>query len=263
MTYTTIEFDIDQSIARITLNRPDILNALNVPLVTELRAAIESVRDDTSVRCLLVTGNGRGFCAGADLKQRMSSMEGEKPDLGMSIEVNYNPIIRALNTLRIPSVCAVNGIAAGAGASLALACDIVIAARSASFLQAFTKIGLIPDCGSTWLLPRLVGSARAKALAMLAEPVPAEQAEAWGMIWQCVDDDALLNRANELVAHLGQQPTQALGLLKRALALSSGNTLHEQLDVERDLQRLAGYTDDFAEGVKAFAEKRPAIFKGI
>ena len=263
MTYTTIEFDIDQSIARITLNRADVLNALNVPLVTELRAAIESVRDDTSVRCLLVTGNGRGFCAGADLKQRMSSMEGEKPDLGTSIEVNYNPIIRALNTLRIPSVCAVNGIAAGAGASLALACDIVIAARSASFLQAFTKIGLIPDCGSTWLLPRLVGSARAKALAMLAEPVPAEQAEAWGMIWQCVDDDALLNRANELVAHLAQQPTQALGLLKRALALSSGNTLHEQLDVERDLQRLAGYTDDFAEGVKAFAEKRPAIFKGI
>ncbi len=262
MNYSAIEFAVDESIARITLNRPDVLNALNVPLITELRHAIEAIRDDPRVRCLLLTGNGRGFCAGADLKQRMAGMEGQRPDVGASIETYYNPVIRGLGSLRIPIVCAVNGIAAGAGASLALACDIVVAARSASFLQAFARIGLIPDCGSTWLLPRLVGSARAKALAMLAEPVSAEQAQAWGMIWQCVDDEALADTTAKLAAYLAQQPTQAMGLLKRAMTLSSDNSLHEQLDIERDLQRVAGYTDDFVEGVSAFAEKRPAVFKG-
>jgi 2-(1,2-epoxy-1,2-dihydrophenyl)acetyl-CoA isomerase len=245
----------------LTLDRPDKLNSFTEAMHAELMAALVDAEADPACRALLLTGAGRGFCAGQDLGDRVMG-DGAPPDLGDTLERLYNPLIRKLRALRMPVVCAVNGVAAGAGANVALACDIVLAARSARFIQAFAKIGLVPDSGGTWLLPRLVGAARARALALLAEPVPAEQAEAWGMIWKAVDDAALMDEARRLTAHLAAQPTRALALIKRALDAAEANGLDAQLDLERDLQREAGRTPDYAEGVRAFMAKRPPVFTG-
>ncbi len=262
MNRNTLSLTVEHGVAQLTLDRPDRLNSFNDEMHNELRQALKVIKRDSEIRCLLLTGNGRGFCAGQDLGDRNVAPGSEAPDLGASIENNYNPLIRTLRTLPFPVVCAVNGVAAGAGANIALACDIVLAARSASFIQAFSKIGLIPDSGGTWMLPRLIGDARARALMMLGEKLPAEQAEAWGMIWRCVDDEALMDEALSLARQLASQPTRGFELTRRALAASSTHTLDQQLDLERDLQRLAGRSEDYREGVAAFMEKRSPQFKG-
>lgn len=246
---------------KLVLNRPHKLNAFNEEMHLLLSQALDDAALDLECRALLLTGEGRGFCAGQDLNDRMGA-DFSKIDLGRTIERFYNPLIRKLRSLPKPIVCAVNGVAAGAGANIALACDIVLAARSARFVQAFTRIGLIPDCGGTFLLPRLVGDARARALVLTAEPLPAETAASWGLIWKSLDDDKLIDEAEALTAHLATQPTQALALCKRALAASAANTLDTQLDLERDLQREAGRTPDYQEGVTAFLEKRQPHFTG-
>ena len=260
MTYQTIIFDVAGPVATITLNRPDKLNAFTEEMHRELAAALDSVgAPDSSIRALLLTGAGRGFCAGQDLGSRRGDT---LPDLGHTLNTMYNPLIRRLRKLPLPIVCAVNGVAAGAGASLAFACDITLAARSASFLQAFAKIGLVPDSGSTFFLPHLVGSARARALAMLAEKISAEQAMQWGLIWQVVDDDKLVAEAKALALRLAAMPTRALAYIKRALDTAETSTLDRQLDLEAELQAMAGRTEDYREGVAAFFEKRTPTFKG-
>lgn len=263
MSHQTIEFTIADGVATLALNRPDKLNSFNTVMHEEVRAALKQVATPGSgVRCLLLTGRGRGFCAGQDLGDRVMG-DGDTPiDLGVTLETSYNPLVRSLRALEMPVVCAVNGVAAGAGANIALACDLVLAARSAKFIEAFCRLGLIPDAGGTWTLPRLVGPARAVGMAMLGEPVTAEQAAAWGLIWKCVDDDALASEALALAKHLATQPTKGLALAKRALQASWGNSLDQQLDLERDLQRIAGRTADYREGVSAFLDKRPARFAG-
>ena len=240
----------------LSLNRPDKLNVFNDDLHAAVRSAIDDADADPACRALLLTGAGRGFCAGADLAATVGS------ELGDVLDRTFNPLVRRIRTLRMPVVCAVNGVAAGAGANIALACDIVLAGRSAKFIQAFIKIGLVPDAGGTWLLPRLVGDARARGMAMLGEPVAAEQAEAWGLIWRTTDDDKLLVEANALTARLAKQPTATLALMKRVFADGADKTLDAQLDVERDAQRIAGQGADFREGVQAFLDKRPAVFTG-
>ncbi len=260
MTYATIRFEVADQVATLTLNRPDKLNSFTAEMHAELKDALGGVvATGSGVRALLITGAGRGFCAGQDLSQRSGPVV---PDLGETIEKQFNPLIRTLRALEIPVIGAVNGTAAGAGMSLALACDITLAARSATFLQAFAKIGLIPDAGSTFFLPRLVGDARARGLAMLADKISAEQAAAWGLIWKVVEDDQLMPEATALARHLATQPTQGLALIKQALNQSAANDLDGQLDVERDLQRIAGRTEDYREGVAAFFDKRPPRFKG-
>lgn len=262
MAHNTIRYEVAEGYAAITLNRPDKLNAITAEMHGELREALARVADDGGIRALLLTGAGRGFCAGQDLGDR-AVQPGQAPvDLGHTIDTLYNPLIRTLRGLDKPVVCAVNGVAAGAGANLALACDIVIAARSASFIQAFCRLGLVPDSGGTYILPRLVGQARAMALAFLGEAVPAEQAAVIGMIWKCVDDDKLEAEARGLVRRLATQPTKGLALTKRAINASSANNLDRQLDLERDLQRVAGRTEDYREAVAAFLEKRKPSFNG-
>jgi 2-(1,2-epoxy-1,2-dihydrophenyl)acetyl-CoA isomerase len=245
----------------ITLNRPDSLNSFNKSFHAALVNALDEAEADKSCRALILTGAGRGFCAGQDLAD-VEFPPDRKPDLAVTLQQHYNPLIRRLRTIPLPIVAAVNGVAAGAGANIAFACDIVLAARSAKFIQAFSKIALVPDSGGTWFLPRLAGAARARALAMLAEPLSAEQAEAWGMIWKVHDDASLMAEAHRLAAHFVQQPTGALALIKQALDASETNTLDQQLDLERDLQGRAGRGPDFAEGVAAFLEKRTARFTG-
>jgi 2-(1,2-epoxy-1,2-dihydrophenyl)acetyl-CoA isomerase len=256
----TVLVEIHQGYRQITLNRPDRLNALNAAMHAALIAALGEAESDPDCRALLVTGAGRGFCAGQDLGDVAVTADGP-PDLKEVLE-RYNAVVRKLRGLRMPVVCAVNGVAAGAGANLALACDIVLAGKSANFIQAFSRIGLIPDCGGTWLLPRLVGMARARALAILAEPLSAERAAEWGLIWQAVDDDRLMESAHALAARLAKQATVGIALTKRALDAAETNTLDRQLDLERDLQDEAGHTQDYAEGVRAFIEKRPPNFTG-
>jgi len=254
--FNTIEFDVADAVATLTFNRPDKLNAFTEEMHSEIREVLLRVRTEPGIRCLLVTGNGKGFCAGQDLADLDFSA------LSDVVEKNYNPLITTLVNLDIPVVCAVNGVAAGAGANLALACDIVVAARSASFIQAFSKIGLVPDAGGTWSLPRLIGAPRAMALAMLGDKVSAERAADWGMIWEVVDDQNLQTHSQALAAHLARQPTVGLALTKKLMRESFSRTLPDQLALERDFQDAASRTEDFREGVDAFLNKRIADFKG-
>ena len=245
----------------ITFNRPDKLNAFNEAMHLALRKAIDDAEADDSCRALMITGAGRAFCTGQDLSDRLAK-PGEPVVLGGTLEQHYNPLVRKLRALPFPVVAAVNGVAAGAGANIALACDIVIASLKASFIQSFARIGLIPDSGGTWILPRLVGDARARGLALLAQELDAEKAASWGLIWRAVDDENLMHEAARICEHFAIAPTQGLALIKRALNASAANTLDAQLDLERDLQRAASLTPDYAEGVRAFMEKRRPRFTG-
>lgn len=259
MTYETILFTLCDGVARLTLNRPDRLNSFTVRMHEEVADALGRLE---SARVLVLTGAGRGFCAGQDLGDRAVAPGGEKPDLGNSVDLYYNPLIRRLVALPLPVICAVNGVAAGAGANIALACDIVIAARSAKFIQSFASIGLIPDSGGTWVLPRLVGQARALGMALTGEPVSAEDAAEWGMIWRVVDDDALVAEADALAAKFASGATLGLAATKRMIRESWGHALDQELDLQRDAMRVLGKTADYAEGVAAFGEKRAARFVG-
>jgi 2-(1,2-epoxy-1,2-dihydrophenyl)acetyl-CoA isomerase len=262
VTYDHVQFSTAAGIARLTLNRPERLNSFNDAMHAQVRDALGRLAQDASVRVLLLTGSGRGFCAGQDLADRAVAPGSAPVDLGASIERNYRPLVLALRALPMPVVCAVNGVAAGAGANLALACDIVIAARSATFIQAFCKLGLVPDSGGTYFLPRLVGTARAMGLALLGDPLTAEDAAAWGLIWQCVDDAALVATTESLLARLAVAPTRGLVATRRAIHAAASTTLAEQLDVERDLQRELGGSDDYREGVAAFVARRSPRFSG-
>lgn len=262
MASETIRVEHLAGVLKVTLNRPEKLNAFNAEMCAALLEALATAGRDDAVRAVLLTGAGKGFSAGQDLADRAVVADGGSIDLGETIEKSWNPLVRAIRGMRKPVVCAVNGVAAGAGANLALACDIVLAARSARFIQPFCRLGLVPDSGGTYTLPRLVGEARARALAMLGDAVPAEQAEAWGMIWKVHDDALLMAEAERLAAHLATQPTYGLGLIKRALDASATNDLDAQLDLERKLQRKAGRSSDYAEGVRAFLAKQPPRFTG-
>jgi 2-(1,2-epoxy-1,2-dihydrophenyl)acetyl-CoA isomerase len=252
----------DAGVLSLTLNRPDKLNAFNPEMHALLRGALEQALDDSSVRAVLLTGAGRGFCAGQDLSERNVSPDAAPIDLSVSLGSNYNPLVRRLRALPKPIVCAVNGVAAGAGANIALACDIVLAARSASFVQSFARLGLVPDSGGTYFLPRLVGVARAMGLALLGDRISAEDAERWGLIWKALDDARLLEEATAIARALAEGPTRGYGLIKRAIYASAGNSLDAQLDLERDLQREAGFSADYREGVAAFMQKRKPSYKG-
>ncbi|MBL0935938.1 MAG: 2-(1,2-epoxy-1,2-dihydrophenyl)acetyl-CoA isomerase [Rhizobiaceae bacterium] len=245
----------------ITLNRPDRLNSFNEAQHHALRAALDECERSADCGAILLTGAGRGFCAGQDLSDRDPAMMGERPDLGKTLENFYNPLVRKLRAMEKPVVCAVNGVAAGAGANIAFSCDIVLAAKSAKFIQAFSKIALVPDAGGTYWLTRHLGEARAKALALTAEPLSAEDAANWGLIWKAVDDDKLMDEAIKLVETLAKGPTNAYALTKKAIQEASTNSLDAQLDAERKYQREAGMSDDYKEGVAAFLQKRPADFR--
>lgn len=262
MKYANILFHIENGVARLTLNRPDKLNSFTVAMHEEVADALAIVRSDRSARVLVLTGAGRGFCAGQDLSDRAVSPGGAPVDLGESIEKYYGPLVLGLRSLPIPVICAVNGVAAGAGANLPLACDIVIAARSASFVEVFCRLGLIPDTGGTYFLPRLIGTARALGLAMLGEKLTAEQAADWGLIWKCVDDEKLEAEIDRLARHFATAPTLGLARTKEAIYASPANTLEAQLTLERDLMQELGYSADYREGVSAFMAKRAPLFTG-
>lgn len=257
----SIRYDIGENLARITLNRPEKLNAFTGEMHQNLQQALDQAEKD-GARAILITGAGRGFCAGQDLSERKRAPGDAPPDLSESITRWYNPLIKRLKAIPVPIVCAVNGVAAGAGANIALACDIVIAAASARFIQSFAKIGLVPDSGGTWTLPQLLGSARAKGLAMLGTPVSAEEAKDWGMIWDIAEDDELLKKATEIGIKLANGPTLGLSLTKQAIDQALLNSLDAQLDLEADLQKQAGQSEDYREGVQAFLEKRQPDYTG-
>ena len=261
MNYQHIIFSLEGGIARITLNRPDKLNSFNAAMLVEMRDALRRTHDEAA-RVLLLTGAGRAFCAGQDLSDRNVSAGSDPVDLGHTIETYYKPLVLGLHALEMPVICAVNGVAAGAGANIALACDLVLAARSAAFIQAFCKLGLVPDAGGTWALPRLVGTARAMGLAMLGDKLSAAQAADWGLIWKCVDDDQLLAEADKLALHFSTAPTKGLARTKQALYASSCNSLEQQLELERASQQELGFGHDYPEGVDAFMEKRSPNFTG-
>jgi 2-(1,2-epoxy-1,2-dihydrophenyl)acetyl-CoA isomerase len=263
MTYQNIQFEVQTGgVARLTLSRPDKLNSFNGAMHAEMRSALATVQENKSIRVLVITGAGRGFCAGQDLADPDMALGPLQPDIGNVVEQNYKPLVLGLQNLRVPTVAMVNGIAAGAGASLALACDLVIAAKSASFLQAFSKIGLIPDTGGTWFLPQRVGMARAMGLALLAEKLPAEKAAEWGLIWQVVDDADLAATVDKLAAQLATMPTKALVRTRAAMHAAPNHTLEQQLNTEGGFMRELGWSPDFAEGVAAFMEKRAPKFTG-
>ncbi len=262
MSYKNILFKVEKGTAFITLNRPETLNSFTVEMHLEFRDALTKCAENDEIRCVLLSGEGRGFCAGQDLNDRAVAPGEASPDLGESVEKYYNPMIRMIANMEKPVVCAVNGVAAGAGANIALACDIVIAARSACFIESFCKLGLIPDSGGTWHLPRLLGMARAKAVAMLGSKISAEQAQQWGMIWDVVDDEALLEVSRQMAMNLATQPTKGFAFTKRALLSSANNSLDEQLELEKELMRAAGQTQDYKEGVDAFMNKRQPVFIG-
>jgi 2-(1,2-epoxy-1,2-dihydrophenyl)acetyl-CoA isomerase len=261
MSYEHILFDVVDGVACLTLNRPDSLNSFTAAMHGEVAQVLEQAASDTTVRAVVITGAGRGFCAGQDLNDR-NVAPGERVDLGQSVETYYNPLIKRITSMEKPVLCAVNGVAAGAGANIALACDLVFAARSAKFVESFAMLGLIPDSGGTWHLPRLVGMARAKGMAMLMPKITAEQAKEWGLIWEVVDDEALLSTVMTLAKHLATQPTKGFAFTKQAFAASMTNSLEQQLELEKTLMRTAGFTEDYAEGVKAFLEKRTPVYKG-
>jgi 2-(1,2-epoxy-1,2-dihydrophenyl)acetyl-CoA isomerase len=258
MTYETIGFNLDAGIARLTLNRPDRLNSFTVQMHEEVAHALSRL---DAARVLVLTGAGRGFCAGQDLADR-GVAPGEAVDLGHSVETWYNPLIRRLVDLPMPVIARVNGVAAGAGANIALACDIVVAAKSARFIQSFAAIGLIPDSGGTWVLPRLVGQARALGLALTGEPLAAEQAEAWGLIWKAVDDDRLDAEVDALAERFATGPTRGLAAIKQMIRASWDQSLEEALERQRDAMRELGFSEDYREGVAAFMEKRKPVFTG-
>ena len=263
MTYQHIQYAKTDGIARITLNRPDKLNSFNQEMHAELRDALDSIQEDRHARVLVLSGAGRAFCAGQDLGDRaMQIQSGKLPDIGNTVEENYKPLVMRLANLRVPTIAAVNGIAAGAGASLALACDLVVATKSAYFLQAFSKIGLIPDTGGTWFLPQRVGMARAMGLALLAEKLPAEKAADWGLIWAAIDDADFPTQIDKLAAQLALAPTKALVRTRQAMHAAPTHTLEQQLSLEGSFMRELGWSPDYAEGVAAFTEKRPPRFTG-
>jgi 2-(1,2-epoxy-1,2-dihydrophenyl)acetyl-CoA isomerase len=262
MSYQTILFEVSDGVARLTLNRPDRLNSFNVEMHGEVRDALGSLVQDRAARVLVLSGAGRGFCAGQDLGDRAVAPGGQGVDLGESIDKYYKPLVVALRNLPMPVIAAVNGVAAGAGANIALSCDLVIATRSASFIQSFSKLGLVPDSGGTWLLPRLLGNARAMGLALLADKLSAEQAAQWGLIWRCVEDAEFKTTVETLAQQLALAPTRGLARTKQAIYESWGRSFEQQLDQERDFQRELGRSQDYAEGVAAFTEKRNPKFTG-
>ena len=255
-----IEIETHPGWRKIVLNRPEKLNAVDVPMLTALLRALDGAEADSSIRALLLTGAGRGFCAGQELGPGVTPGPDGPPDLEKLASENHHEVVRRLRASRLPVVCAVNGVAAGAGASFAMACDIVLAAKSARFVQAFVKIGLVPDSGASFFLTHSAGEARARALAMLGDALDAETAAAWGMIWKAVDNDSLMPEAEAMTASLARAPAGALARIKTMFAAAGTNSLHDQLDLEARLQGEAGRTADYAEGIRAFQEKRPPVF---
>ncbi|MFV5548097.1 2-(1,2-epoxy-1,2-dihydrophenyl)acetyl-CoA isomerase PaaG [Acinetobacter oleivorans] len=262
MDYQNIIAEEKNGVGYLTFNRPKALNSFNVDMHREVAEVLNQWTKNPDVRCVVISGEGRGFCAGQDLGDRVVDPNAEAPDLGYSIETYYNPLIKTIVNMPKPVICAVNGVAAGAGANIALACDLVIAAKSANFVQAFCRLGLVPDSAGTWFLPRAVGHARAMGLTLLGDKLPAETAKEWGMIWDVVEDAELKTKVTELAERLAKQPTFGLSLIKKAIHQSSNNTFDEQMVLERDLQRIAGRSEDYREGVQAFMNKREPNFKG-
>ncbi|WP_198078763.1 2-(1,2-epoxy-1,2-dihydrophenyl)acetyl-CoA isomerase PaaG [Acinetobacter calcoaceticus] len=262
MDYQNIIAEEKNGVGYLTFNRPKALNSFNVDMHREVAEVLNLWTKNPEVRCVVISGEGRGFCAGQDLGDRVVDPNAEAPDLGYSIETYYNPLIKTIVNMPKPIICAVNGVAAGAGANIALACDLVIAAKSANFVQAFCRLGLVPDSAGTWFLPRAVGHARAMGLTLLGDKLPAETAKEWGMIWDVVEDAELKAKVTELAERLAKQPTFGLSLIKKAIHQSSNNTFDEQVLLERDLQRIAGRSEDYREGVQAFMNKREPNFKG-
>lgn len=262
MDYQNIIAEEKNGVGYLTFNRPKALNSFNIDMHREVAEVLNQWSKNPDVRCVVISGEGRGFCAGQDLGDRVVDPNAEAPDLGYSIETYYNPLIKTIVNMPKPVICAVNGVAAGAGANIALACDLVIAAKSANFVQAFCRLGLVPDSAGTWFLPRAVGHARAMGLALLGDKLPAETAKEWGMIWDVVEDAELKTKVTELAERLAKQPTFGLSLIKKAIHQSSNNTFEEQMLLERDLQRIAGRSEDYREGVQAFMNKREPNFKG-
>lgn len=262
MDYQNIIAEEKNGVGYLTFNRPKALNSFNVDMHREVAEVLNLWTKNPDVRCVVISGEGRGFCAGQDLGDRVVDPNAEAPDLGYSIETYYNPLIKTIVNMPKPVICAVNGVAAGAGANIALACDLVIAAKSANFVQAFCRLGLVPDSAGTWFLPRAVGHARAMGLTLLGDKLPAKTAKEWGMIWDVVEDAELKTKVTELAERLAKQPTFGLSLIKKAIHQSSNNTFDEQMLLERDLQRIAGRSEDYREGVQAFMNKREPNFKG-